>query len=207
MLSQKSDLLILQEALLPEKGLSTYEKSGFSLKHAVSYERADGFKEGVLTCCRAPLSTDPLRVRSLSHEPVFKTPKVALISSYPLGKTAQLTVVNIHALLIRTPNKALLELEHVVSELQRNPDLLKGPVIFAGDFNTFTKQYFSKIETYLGLVGFEHVKIDGDIRKGAGFLDHIFIKDLEILSSCVEDSMISSDHFPIYVQLKTKDLD
>ncbi len=202
LLLHQSDLFLAQEALLSPRGFLTFLKEGFQVIHAASYQRKDGVRDGVMTISKVKAQDDLLtRILCINPEPIFKTPKVTLVSCFPLAESEHpLLVINTHATLIRTPAKALDEIQNVLSRLP----IHEGPAIFAGDFNTFTPKYLKVIEEELFRFGFEHVKISNDPRKYAAKLDHVFVKNLEVINVNVETHIQTSDHFPISLSLKVK---
>ena len=48
-----SDLALIQEALLSQKGMQAFLEPGFEAVHAASYTRRDGLRDGVMTLSRA----------------------------------------------------------------------------------------------------------------------------------------------------------
>lgn len=194
----RADLILTQEALLSEKGLVTFCEPGFEVIHAASYKRRDGIRDGVMTAARVSSTPAIQRIVCKYPEPVFKTPKVALVTFYRLqGRAETLMVVNIHATLIRRVKSALEEMEHVMASLPAH----EGPVILAGDFNTFTPGYLAAIARVLRGIGLEYVPIPDDPRAPTGALDQIFIRGLSVERIFVDTSIRNSDHFPLFADL------
>ncbi len=195
-----SDLVLTQEALMSERSLATFTAPGFHLCHAASYQRRDGLRDGVMTATRAKIAAPPLRVLCKYPEPIFKTPKAALISMHPLqGHRQQLMVVNLHATLVRLKAIALEELQHLLYHLPEHD----GPMILAGDFNTFTPGYLRAVEQTLAGHGLAMVRFGNDRRPTFGNLDQIFVRGLKIDKAWIDINTNSSDHFPLMVHLRT----
>ena len=199
MLCYESDLILTQEALLSKHALRMYCGTGFETIHAASYKRRDGLRDGVMTVARAPASGVPLRVICKYPEPIFKTPKAALIKSYPLvGSDQTLLVINIHATLMRRKAAAVEEMEHLLAHL---PEHL-GPIVLAGDFNTFTPGYLKAVAQVLQRIGLSYVPIPNDPRPKTQALDQLFCRGLEVTKVRVDTNFRNSDHFPILAELR-----
>ncbi len=194
LLSFQSDLLLLQEALLSRRSLMELSAPGFLSVHGASYERADQLRDGVMTLSRMEPRETPLRILCKYPEPVLRTPKAALITRYRLGgNRPDLLVVNIHATLLRSIRRAVEELDHVFTQLPEHT----GPMIFAGDFNTFTPRYFKAVAAKLETLGLIYVPIPGDPRGQLDHLDQLFVRGLDVSDVHVDTRIRSSDHFPI----------
>jgi endonuclease/exonuclease/phosphatase (EEP) superfamily protein YafD len=191
----ESDLILLQEALLSHRSMQELSLEGFLGIHGCSYERADRLRDGVMTLARMKTDQTPRRILCKYPEPVLKTPKAALLTRYRFGPSEAdvLSVVNIHATLIRTIKRAQEELEHLIERLP----LGDGPLIFAGDFNTFTPRYFRAVAATLEKVGLRYVAIPNDPRRRLDHLDQLFVRGLEVQSIEVDTRIHSSDHFPL----------
>lgn len=201
MLMRECDLLLLQEALLTEDTLSYVENSAFTCIHAASYMRRDGIRDGVMTVSRIDPSSPSQRVLCKRPEPLLKTSKVALVTSFDVGKNGvPIVVVNLHARLIRSRKGALNETRHLIESLPQTT----GPMILAGDFNTFTNGYLRDVQKELDRIGLERVAFDNDPRGVVGALDQFFVRGLDVKKSRIETTMRNSDHFPLVVELGLK---
>lgn len=190
----QSDLVLLQEALLSQRSMKELSPEGFLGVHGASYERADRLRDGVMTLARMKHDCDPLRIICKYPEPILRTPKAALVTQYKLSGSAHpLIVVNLHATLIRTIRRAEEELEHLIERLPFH----QGPLIFAGDFNTFTPRYFLAVAKKLEKLGLHYVSIPNDPRRPMDHLDQLFVRDIKVHSIHVDTRIRSSDHFPI----------
>lgn len=196
----ESDVILLQEALLSHRSMDELSLDGFMGVHGCSYERADKLRDGVMTLARMKPDQAPLRMLCKYPEPVLKTPKAALLTRYRFGPGERdfLTIVNIHATLIRTIKRAIEEIEYLIARLP----LDDGPLIFAGDFNTFTPRYFRAVVDCLAKIGLKHVVIPDDPRRGLDHLDQLFVRGLIVEDAVVDVRIHSSDHFPIRATLK-----
>lgn len=190
-----SDLALTQEALLTHDMITCSAISGFQAVHGATYRRVDGCRDGVMTLCSAELAKAPERVISGTAEPFLKTTKASLLTYYHFGTAAHetLAVANLHSTLMRRPRTAGLEIRRVIERLEEHD----GPVIFAGDFNTFSKAYLREIIKALKILDIEHVEILLDPRTRIGKLDQVFVRGIQINKIFVDVNFKQSDHFPI----------
>lgn len=194
----RSDLLLAQEALLSQRSIRTFGERGFETIHAAAYKRRDGLRDGVMTVSRVKCADFVQRVICKYPEPIFKTPKAALIKFFPIrGLKDKLLVVNVHATLVRFVPAAIEEMEHLISYIQDH----RGPIIFAGDFNTFTPGYLRAVRYVLAKIGLEYVPIPLDPRPRTQALDQVFCRGLSVKHVAIDTSVRNSDHFPIIMHV------
>ena len=164
---------------------------------------------GILTAANAqPLKSQSLL--SLHCEPIANTPKVSLFSEYALStenKTPSkaLLAINIHAINFVGLDKFEAQLQSIESKIAQH----EGPVIFAGDFNTWSQKrwrslYATAKRLRLNTVAFgplEARKIKRFL--GSPPLDHIFYRGFsqKVGSARVIDTLSTSDHNPLLVEL------
>lgn len=192
-------LLLTQEALLTLKALGQFAPAGYLALHGATYRRKDGIRDGVMTVSAAMLDGQAQRILCLAPEPVLKTTKATLVSTYKIEESDKLLcVVNIHSTLIRRPATAVRELQQVIARIENHD----GPILFAGDFNTFSKTYISEVDRVLASIGLLRVKLDADHRTSTTALDQIYIRGIEVLEAKIDTSFQHSDHFPILAKLK-----
>lgn len=197
-LCYRSDLILTQEALLSRKSIKTYCEQGFEAIHAASYKRRDGLRDGVMTVSRVPAAGEIKRIVCKYPEPLFKTPKVALVKCFDInGSSERLMVINIHATLVRLKSAAVEEMEHLLANLPVH----EGPILLAGDFNTFTPGYLQAVSGVLNKIGLEYVRIPNDPRPKTQALDQVFCRGLNIKNLKIDTDIKNSDHFPIVLTL------
>lgn len=195
-------LLLLQEVLLTLKALGNFAPNGFSASHGATYRRRDGLRDGVMTVAIAAPSEPVKRILCGTPEPFLKTTKATLIAKFGVEDlNNQLCVVNTHAKLVRRPATAVAEIERVLREIKSHA----GPMIFAGDFNTFSKTYIREVDRIMGSVGLERVILEADTRTATTALDQIYVRDIKVINAKVETTYIHSDHFPITATLEILD--
>ncbi|MCX6124906.1 MAG: hypothetical protein NTV34_09190 [Proteobacteria bacterium] len=203
-LCDSCDLFLAQEALISRSAIALFARPGCEAVHAATYRRRDGCRDGVMTIARTAARGDPIRIISATVEPLLKTTKAALLTYYRMISDVgpMLAVVNLHSTLMRRPRTARLEMLRIIEHLENH----EGPIIFGGDFNTFSKVYLREVERALLLLKIEHVYLPIDPRKNLAKLDQLFVRGLEVREIQVATNMIHSDHFPIVAKLSLKRL-
>jgi endonuclease/exonuclease/phosphatase (EEP) superfamily protein YafD len=192
-------LLLLQEVLLTLKALGNFAPKGFSASHGATYRRRDGLRDGVMTISAAAPIETAIRVLCHSPEPLLKTTKATLVSWFKIeGYEKSLCVVNTHSTLVRRPATAVREIEKVLKKI-RDHD---GPILYAGDFNTFSKTYIREVDKVMSTIGLKRVVLEADPRTATTALDQIYVRQINVLSAKVETSYRHSDHFPITATLE-----
>ena len=135
------------------------------------------------------------------NEPLIRVPKSALVSYYAIeGSEEKLLVANIHSvnfsLGLRSYRKQLTMLYDALADH-------KGPMIVAGDFNSWSKSRLQEVNDLvvkLSLSKLEH-GMTGKTEVFGNAIDHVFYRQLEVLSNEVL-RVTSSDHNPISVSFK-----
>ena len=190
-----ADVLTLQEAPLVNPGWEDHVVETF---HAF----APGYSTrrsptGVMTVSTAvPLVQCNLSAR----EPWLRTPKATLVTEYALsGRYETLLVINIHAV------NFTLGLQAFEAQLGAAADILErhdGPVIFAGDFNTWRQSRLTHLEVLIDSHGLAAVEFEDDDRKRflGHPLDHVYVRGLEVVAAETHETR-ASDHNPMRVWL------
>ncbi len=202
-------VLALQEAR-PELPIPV----GFAGHHATSFRRGlVGPEEGVMTVARAAVRTAH-RVRSSERELRLLTPKAALISQLPLSDGRELCLVNVHGLNFDPTGR---QLARQLGELRERVAHLRGPVVVAGDFNTWNDRRMGAVQDLAHALDLEEVAPDfpggtkGRIplrkaRETLGLdhrlhLDRLFVRGLVPVHAAWMDSFRCSDHIPLIAHL------
>lgn len=146
-------------------------------------------------------------LRTKDVEPFIHTPKVVTYGHYPIGNSdKELLVVNIHGLNMTKTRPFIRQLEDCARVIESH----RGPVVFAGDFNTRNKRRLKAMYKIMDKLGMEEVKFDNDTRKKSKlsfnryYIDFSFVKGLEIKSSKVMDEFKSSDHKAMIFEARVK---
>jgi endonuclease/exonuclease/phosphatase (EEP) superfamily protein YafD len=200
-LAKGRHLMLLQEVLLTLKALGNFAPKGFSASHGATYRRRDGLRDGVMTVSAAAPIETATRVLCHSPEPLLRTTKATLISRFQIkGHEKSLCVVNTHATLVRRPATAVREIEKVLKKIRDH----EGPILYAGDFNTFSKTYIREVDRIMSTIGLERVVLDADPRSATTALDQLYVREINVLSAKVETGYLHSDHFPITATLEVR---
>lgn len=194
-LAMEADVLTLQEAPLVNPGWEDHVVEDF---HAF----APGFRTrqtptGVMTVSTAvPLVQCNLSAR----EPWLRTPKATLVTEYALeGHSDTLLVINIHAVNFDLGLASFeAQLDTAAFVLGRHD----GPVIFAGDFNTWRQARLAHLDVLVGSYGLAAVEFEEDDRKRVFGkpLDHVYVRGLDVVAAETRETT-SSDHNPMRVWL------
>jgi endonuclease/exonuclease/phosphatase (EEP) superfamily protein YafD len=140
------------------------------------------------------------------HEPIVKTPKVALLSEFAMDDCQHsLLTVNVH--LINFVNLAQFRTQLTQLEASIKPH--RGAVIFAGDFNTWHQSRWDLLRQMTQRLGLQPVTFTvKEAQKIKRFLnspplDYIFSRGFQSLpvSAKVIQTARSSDHKPLIVEL------
>ena len=196
-LAADRDLVLLQEAVFrtPSDALFTAsERLEWVMARSFRDPRS-GIEHGVKTGCAAPASARG-RFVSPCAEPLSKTPKLLLATRYPLvGERETLLVLNMHAINFVTLAKYTLQLGQLRGALAAHA----GPVILAGDFNTWSPARLGRFAEVTAGAGLVEATMDRKSRLAHlnSHLDHVFYRGLTLRHVASLDHVDSSDHFPI----------
>ncbi len=195
-LSAGQDLLVLQEAYL-EDGLRNFLRSRtFAWDLATTFTQFR-IETGVMTVSAvAPASACVQR----TMEPLLSLPKSTLVSRYPIRDSDEtLLVGNIHAVNFTLGTAAFRsQLDRLAAELDEHT----GPMIVAGDFNSWSEARLRILEEVLVDARALREVAFGAVHPRAIFghtVDRVYYRGLKVAESRVLDSQ-TSDHAPIWVQ-------
>lgn len=203
-------LLALQEARV-----QMHVPSGMVGHHARSFRSGllGRSEEGVMTLS----SVTPVRahrIRSAERELLVLTPKAALVSFFRVAGGRELCLVNLHGLNFDPTGAQLLR---QLEALRVRIASFSGPLIVAGDFNTWNKARMDAVEVLSHGLDLVEVKPDypggktGDVPAGVvsraiGFspdlhLDRIFVRGFRPVQVSWMMEYEASDHVPILARL------
>ena len=198
--SQGIDLILLQEVCLKNKDREVFGITGMggTFARSFSYHEKTLRETGVMTLSAVrPLSAAAFLSRF--KEPLTHTPKVSLVTEYAIQNFKQkLLVVNIHG--INFVKSAAFKSQ--VLDLGKKINVHKGPVIFAGDFNTWNRKRSLILNGIIKKLGMKKAFFhpDSRTRRFSHFLDHVFYKGLNIKQTRIFDEIQSSDHKAMAVE-------
>lgn len=192
-----SDLVLLQEAVLSEPMRGVIERAGHDWRMSGAFTFR-GEERGVMVAARSPpLDTCVLR----EFEPIVHLPKSALVTRFALAGSSQtLAVSNLHGI-----NFTVVMLGSFRSQLEAVAKELKdhdGPIVFAGDFNTWTDERHDILHEVAERLRLKPVQVNPDGRRRTlGLpLDHLYVRGFSVVDAKAPE-VKSSDHNPILVTL------
>jgi endonuclease/exonuclease/phosphatase (EEP) superfamily protein YafD len=192
-----SDLLLIQEAALTSGLQRVLRDAGYDWLLASSFA-LNGHETGVLNAARVrPASACVQRF----FEPLLQLPKSAVITRYELNGADQvLAVANVHSInftLGLVDYRA--QLEAIARELADH----LGPVIFAGDFNSWSRERIDVVDDVMRGMGLSPVlpSVDTRSRFLGQQVDHLYVRGLEVLHAAAPE-VESSDHNPVLATLR-----
>jgi len=196
--SGEQDLVTLQEAYLTDEFRALLRASHLQWDLATTFLRQQ-HETGVMTLSR--VKPDHVCVQR-TMEPWLSLPKSALISRFPLkGSREALLVANIHAVNFTLGTAAfrtqLRQLKHALEQHD-------GPIIVAGDFNTWSDERKRVLEqTLIGPLALDKVPFDPAHLKTVfeHNLDYVFYRGLQVVAREVHDTT-ASDHNPMWVTFR-----
>lgn len=192
-----NDVLLLQEAVLSAPVREALVRQGFGWQMVRAFA-VSGRERGVVVAARVP-AVDGQAL--CSYEPLFPIPKSAIVTHYRLaGRRESLAVANLHGINFSLGLGRFREqIGAVASELSRH----HGPIIFGGDFNTWSQRRHAVLDEVAMQLGLVEVALVPDDRRLAfgQHLDHLFLRGFSVVSAGSPKAK-SSDHSPIMVKLK-----
>jgi endonuclease/exonuclease/phosphatase (EEP) superfamily protein YafD len=194
-----SDLVLIQEASLTDRLQDVLSDAGLDWLLASSF-KLNGRETGVLNAARAP-SVGGCTQRSF--EPLLRLPKSAVITQYAVdGAPGTLAVANIHSINFSLGlGEYRAQLEAVAAELAGH----RGPVIFAGDLNTWNASRLEVVMEVTKSIGLSPVLPENDTR--TRFLgqqvDYMFVRGLDVVDAQAP-AVDSSDHNPVLATLRVR---
>src|SRR5690606_32748181 len=121
-------------------------------------------------------------IRTSNREPILRTPKMSLISVFAIKNCpAQLMVVNTHAINFVRNSQFNFDIEKIAAKIKNH----NGPLVWAGDFNTWNKGRMRKLRSVAKRLGLAFAKLKNFqfVKKFAGNpLDHILYRGLSFVS-------------------------
>ena len=145
-------------------------------------------------------SNPSLHCNLTAWEPWLGTPKATSITEYPLqDRDDRLLTINLHAVNFTLGLENFQQQFGALAELLR---LHKGPVILAGDLNTWSGKRQSLVDQFMQRHGLGPVAFEPDLRTTTfgRALDHIYVRGMHATLATVIP-VSSSDHNPLRVRL------
>ncbi|MBE2897872.1 endonuclease/exonuclease/phosphatase family protein [Pasteurellaceae bacterium 20609_3] len=129
------------------------------------------------------------------QEPWIRIPKIAQAAHFPLGDDRTLLVINVHLVNFEwNPKNYEQQLKAMFDIINQH----QGPIILAGDFNSWRARRMRLLQRLVAHYGMQEVKFNPDFRKRFmhNALDHIFVRDIKVLNAWTERTQ-ASDHNPL----------
>ena len=190
-LTDEYDLVLVQEFALAED----WEESGF-----LSFAPGFGTNQAVTGVATVSRVEPEVRCQFEAREPMLRTRKATIITSFPLENGDSLVVVNLQAV------NFALGLVNFRSQLDQAVQAVaghRGPLIFSGDFNTWRAARVAMKEDLLMQLDLQPVAFETDERKKVfgQYLDHVYVRGLRIIEATTSVVEVS-DHNPMFVRLE-----
>ncbi|WP_413113897.1 endonuclease/exonuclease/phosphatase family protein [Thaumasiovibrio sp. DFM-14] len=194
--SHHADLVLLQEASLHDEFRQYLEQTPWQVAMANAFTFFS-HSAGVLNLSRTAALQS---CAYLSVEPWLKLPKSALYAEFLLSDGQTLAVVNLHGI------NFTLGTEQYQQQLGALTAALRyhvGPMIVAGDFNTWRKGRQRVVEDFAKELGLSHTLFNDDYRtRVLGLpLDHLFYRGLQLVEANAPQTD-ASDHNPLLAQFQ-----
>ena len=194
---KEQDIVTIQEAHLNDKLQNVFARHNYHWTLNAAFH-VKNKPSGVMIASRVTA----LNTCGLRHiEPIIRTPKTALISYYPIKNTSQiLLVANIHSINFTLGTSAY---QRQIDQLFQMAIKHDGPVIIAGDFNTWSQARMSILERHAKSARLSSLDYSNHIRTHVfgNALDHVFYRGLKPLNHH-SWKVNSSDHNPTSVKFK-----
>jgi endonuclease/exonuclease/phosphatase (EEP) superfamily protein YafD len=194
--AQASDVMLLQEVTLIDPLTEILHAAGLQWVMASSFIYKDA-DIGVVTAARAPTVA---HCTQRVTEPLLRLPKSSVVTWLPLrGSPKLLAVANIHSInFALTLGAYEAQFAGVVEALSQHD----GPVILAGDLNTWTDDRAAALQTVARTLGLTEIPFkSGRSRFMGREVDHILVRGLAV-ESAEAIEVKSSDHHPVTAVLR-----
>ncbi|KGQ70956.1 hypothetical protein A1D23_12660 [Chelonobacter oris] len=190
----QADFVLLQEATQQNRLADVLSEQHWIGIHAGTFAYADNMSGVMLLSKIAP---QRYCVGS-ENEPWIRIPKIAEAAIYPLDSDRTLLVINLHLVNFEwNPSNYSHQLEEMFRLVSRH----QGPIILAGDFNSWSERRLNLIQALARQYGLNEVRFTPDSRMNfmGNPLDHIFVRDIRVLKSRTEETD-ASDHNPLLLE-------
>lgn len=194
-LGDNVDLAFIQEASL-HAPLAEVIPRDVHRAFAEGYSTATQ-RTGVMTLSASAPNSD---CQLTAMEPWLRTPKATSVTTYPLrDKAEHLLAINLHAVNF---DLGIVSFQSQFDALRVILEAHDGPVILAGDLNTWSESRQNTVDNFMQDFGLGAVAFEPDLRTRAfgRALDHIYVRGLSADHAEVIP-VTSSDHNPLRVRL------
>lgn len=136
-----------------------------------------------------------------STEPLISIPKTVLSTVHDIqNHNDKLLNLNVHFLNFVPLQTYLKELESAASVFEKHT----GPIIFSGDFNTWSSKRVASLKEFADRFGLVEVVLPKENRHKWTFkqLSFVFTRGIHVLDTKVITEQKMSDHYPLWIQAK-----
>ncbi len=197
-LAYQKDLLINEEMQLDLNMRTVFAAfpDNFYTTATSFFVGKDLFRTGVATGSEVT-PTETSYIKTVTLEPIMNSPKVTLITRYPIhNSTKQLTVVNIHGINFVDNTSYKKEIDRIANVIKDIP----SPLILAGDFNSWNEVRLEILKEAAEKLHLTEANFfpDNRLRFHGSPLDHFYYTDdIRVLETKVEAFYQGSDHKPL----------
>jgi endonuclease/exonuclease/phosphatase (EEP) superfamily protein YafD len=168
------------------------------------FDRHHNAYSGVLTASDVACDRSHLLLTEY-HEPIVRTPKVALFNEFASASASPLLAVNAHLINFVDLGRFRAQLHQLEVRMMRHD----GPIVLAGDFNTWHRGRWQELIQMTDRVGLQPIQFaQGEVKKIKRFLqspplDYIFYRGFQgqVGNAKVVSKVKSSDHYPLLAEL------
>ena len=194
-------VMTIQEAMLSDELTVLLEKHEFNWVMNTAFY-LDGAAAGVMNVS----SSDAVHSCGFkTKEPIIRIPKSTLLSYYNIdGYEKKLLVANIHGINFTLGTASYREQLQALYQAAIHHD---GPMIVAGDFNSWSDERMAEVETFVELLSLSELEysVNNKTHIFGNAIDHVFYKQLELVDHQVHQ-VLSSDHNPISVNFRYRQI-
>ncbi|MGF1716377.1 endonuclease/exonuclease/phosphatase family protein [Photobacterium chitinilyticum] len=194
--SQDSELVLLQEASLNTDLRDYLDDSVWKVRMANAFKFMNT-PAGVMNLSSVNAKST---CAYLAMEPWLRLPKSALLSEFALSDGSTLIVVNLHGVNFAV---GLDEYQEQLDSLRAVLGVHSGPIILAGDFNTWRQARIEVVNRFAESLGLRDVQLRKDqrIKVFGKPLDHLYYRDLRLVRAEAPKTD-ASDHNPIIASFR-----
>lgn len=195
-LSFGADIALFQEAISNPSFVNNLAaaNSEFEWTMAKSFQLLDFNFTGVATAYRVKPLGEEVIVSKVT-EPVTETPKTILLSLFAIQNSYDtLLVANVHGINFVGLETYKVQMRQLVEKLHDH----QGPMIVAGDFNTWEAARLDFLKELFAPLGLSQINTP---IAGVLDLDHVFVRGLKPAFVFDLSHIDSSDHAPLMVDL------
>ena len=191
------DFIFLQEAILDQRMPKIWREDfpayEWHLAQSFHYKKDFSSTGVAIGSMLKPEVVDFIRAKT--RELFWLTPKLTLFNQYDFDGQKVLFVCThvLNFVTLGAFTNSLYEIAEKISEFA-------GPIVLAGDFNTWNFKRYMIMRSIFRDLGLEHLDLDDDGRVLK--LDHVFVRGFDVVKARVHHTILSSDHFPLEIRLK-----